>query len=322
MNRPTAFLDENLFRNIRQVPVEDSGFRSAYLCRAAGSSNAAGQITLIHLAEESTVSEQIKKGLTGLNWQVAVHSPDNIQPGSIALVVDELTAPVLKEITPDRWRSLQDLLTSGVRILWVTAGSQYVVNNPDSALIHGLGRTVRAEDPSVSLTTLDVESSSSSKTLWAIDEILHSLQGDPPKKSIESEYVERNGVIYVSRIRPDEAIDQAERDDTNGAEPQILSLHDAPSTVRYQCERPGTLDSLHYAEVAAEELPLGENRVEVEIFAAGLNFKVSLFSLYSICGYAVPNISGCRRVYGNCTRKSPPSRFGGCWCSPEARQRR
>ena len=274
MNKPTALLDESLFHNVRQVPCKDSIYRSAYLCRAAGPFNAAGQIALFHLAQESTISEQIKKRLTELKWQVAVHSPDTIRPGSIVLVVDELTAPVLKEISPDGWRSLQDLLTSGVKILWVTVGSQYTVTDPDTALIRGLGRTVRAEDPSISLTTLDVESSSSPKTLWAIDEILHSLQDAPPKKSIESEYVERNGIIYVSRVRPDEAIDQAERDDTNGAEPETLSLHDAPSAVRYQCERPGTLDSLHYAEVAAEELPLGENRVEVEIFAAGLNFKV------------------------------------------------
>ena len=145
--------------------------------------------------------------------------------------------------------------------------------NPDGAMIHGLARTVRAEDPSVNLTTLDVESASGSTTVWAIDEILKSLQGSPPKKRVESEYVERDGVIYVSRVRPDEAVNQAETDYTNGAEPEVMSLHDASSTIRYRSERPGTLDSLHYAEISAEELSLGENRVEVELSAAGVNFK-------------------------------------------------
>ena len=64
---------------------------------------------------------------------------------------------------------------------------------------------------------------------------------------------------------------QAEKDDTMGANLVPLSLHDSQTTIRLRCERIGTLESLHYAETAAHEVPLQDNWVEVELAAAGLN---------------------------------------------------
>ena len=43
--------------------------------------------------------------------------------------------------------------------------------------------------------------------------------------------------------------------------------------VRVRCERFGTIDLVCYTEIAAKELPVKDNCVEVELAAAGLNFK-------------------------------------------------
>jgi hypothetical protein len=91
---------------------------------------------------------------------------------------------------------------------------------------------------------------------------------------MEYEFVERRGVLYLSRIRPDERINHAEKDERTGADLQIKNFHGSETCIRLQCERLGTLDSLRYAEVSDKELPLRDHLVEVEIFAAGLNFKV------------------------------------------------
>ena len=233
---------------------------------------------MVSFSNEAKASSSIVQGLARINWQVVEHSFlfPNLQPGGIVLVMDELFSPLLKNIQETQWQSLQKLLNGGSKILWVTEGSQCVVTNPDNALIHGLARTVRAEDPSVNLTTLDVGFKSGANTLWAMNCILEYLLSPPHKKRIESEYVERDGVIYISRLLPDGLLNQAEKDDTNGAEPGIVSLHEAQGTVRLSCERVGTLESLQYAHVSATDLPLMENCVEVEIAAAGVNFKVSL----------------------------------------------
>ena len=239
------------------------------------------RIDVVSFSKEAKANSNIIQGLVGLNWQVFEHSfPfDTLPRGGIVLVMDELFAPLLKDIERTQWQFFQTLLSSGNKILWITEGSQFDVTNPDNALIHGLARTVRAEDPSANLTTLDVGSNCKTNTLWAINCILKTLLSPPLRKRIESEYVERDGVIYISRILPDGLINQAEKDDTNGAEPENVSLYEAQGTVRLRCERVGTLESLHWAHVSATDLPLIENCVEVELAAAGVNFKVSMNTL-------------------------------------------
>ena len=139
-------------------------------------------------------------------------------------------------------------------------------------MIHRLARTIRAEDPSVSLTTLDVQSTSGSGTLAAINSLLKSLGRPALKSHIENEFVERDGVLQVSRVQPDRLINNAEREDVHGADVLVRSLHQAENCVRLRCDRLGTIDSLCYTEVAASEHPVDDNSVEVELAIVGLNF--------------------------------------------------
>jgi len=159
----------------------------------------------------------------------------------------------------------------------VTTGSQFEVTKPENSLIHGLSRTIRAEDPLVSLVTLDTQSSSGAETIAAIDQTLKYLEKPTHNIPMENEFVERGGVLYISRIRPDEKTNRAEKDERNGAELQIMNLHESETCIRLRCERLGTLDSLRWAEISDRELPLPDHMVEVEIFAAGLNFKVRIW---------------------------------------------
>jgi hypothetical protein len=233
-------------------------------------------IDLIHLTNDLKISSAIKEALGSFGWHVSEHSFPfhEVQPKSTVLVVDELFSPVLSSIREDQWQAIKHFINIESKILWVTRGSQLEVANPDNALIHGLFRTIRAEDSSLSLTTLDVESSSSAETFTAIDCVLKTLKNPAPKTHRESEFVERHGVIHISRILPDVLINQAEKADIHGADLKIMSLHDCEPCVRFICERVGTLDSLCYAEMSSTEMPLDDDSVEVEIVAAGLNFKV------------------------------------------------
>lgn len=282
-NEKVDFIDifaPNGFDNTRHIYFEQSNLlRSAYLSAAKfeDSCNTSSPrcVDLIHLTDPST-KITIREELKQLGWQISEHfSPfDKVQANSTVLVLDDLYSPLLPSIREDQWESLKILISKGSRVLWVTEGSQLDVSNPNKAMIHGLARTIRAEDPSVSLTTLDVESTSGSETLAAIDSILKSLGRPPPKKYIENEFVEREGVLHISRVQPDHLINHAEKEDVHGADVITRSLHDAKNCVRLRCDRLGTIDSLCYTEVAATELPVDDNCVEVELAAAGLNFKV------------------------------------------------
>jgi hypothetical protein len=131
---------------------------------------------------------------------------------------------------------------------------------------------MRAEDPSLTLLTLDVESSTGDETATAISWVLKDLVNLVPDTLVETEFVERGGALYISRVRPSEKISPLEKKDDAGL--QTLDLHESKTSIKLQCEHVGTLDALRWAEVGSMELPIRDDMVEVEIAAAGLNFKV------------------------------------------------
>ena len=232
-------------------------------------------LSLVRLAHSNHFLSSITLGLRELGWQISEHSLalEHLQPKSTVLILDELSAPLLKDVTAEQWTAIKQLMKLGSKVLWVTSQSQLEVSSPNLAMVHGLFRTIRAEDISLSLTTLDVESVNSTSTIDTIGQILERLREPAPKTRIESEYVERSGTIHVSRIMPDEAVNRLKSEELDGAELQLRSLHDSPTAVRLQAERLGTLDSLQYCELSKFELPIGVDCIEVEIYAAGLNFK-------------------------------------------------
>lgn len=155
----------------------------------------------------------------------------------------------------------------------MTTGSQFEVSKPDNALIHGLARTMRAEDPLLTLVTLDVESSTGEQNPVTISRVLETL-GKEDEAPVETELVERGGVVYVSRVRQDENVSPVEKKDDEELESR--DLHESKTAIGLRCERIGTLDSLKWVEISGEEIPISDDMVEVEIVAAGLNFKVCI----------------------------------------------
>ncbi|BCS06388.1 hypothetical protein ALUC_10769S [Aspergillus luchuensis] len=163
-------------------------------------------------------------------------------------------------------------------ILWVTSGAQLDVRHPDRSLAYGLSRVVRAEDPCVNFTLLDVESTVSTGSLEAICRTILSLQQG--HQTQDHEYVERGGVVHVSRVYPDTQMNaDAEKEDaittTAALSPaqQTQNLHEHPSCVRLVCRQPGKLQSHCFAEASSSPVPLPDDFIEVEMHAAGLNFK-------------------------------------------------
>ncbi|KGO72702.1 Acyl transferase/acyl hydrolase/lysophospholipase [Penicillium italicum] len=255
---------------------ESSSFGSMYLSSVRVVPDRSGDVALFHFTKPSPAALKAVTALQSRGWSFQAFE-SSLEPDSITasrvLVLDELETSLFPNLTSDHWDSLKKLLSSNKRVLWVTKGSQLAIADPEKAMIHGLGRTVRAEDPTVSLTTLDVSGSSTDVIVDSIDAVLQQLIGEAPVHNVESEFAELDGIIHVGRIQPDALVNIAESENKNGRALVTQSLHDYPNMVRLQCERTGTTDSLIYTEVAPVELPLRDNCVEVELEAAGLNFK-------------------------------------------------
>ncbi len=275
------------FSNLLKIPSDT--YRSAYMFTAealdAVTPTFTRAISVVHLSSAVQTSLDMKAALELSGWQITEHSYpfQDLPPRSTVLILDELDASVLATVSHDQWQAIKYLVAQRCEILWLTEGSQLDVTKPDNALVHGFFRTIRAEDQSLKFVTLDVESGKGVATVSAISRLIVFLGKPMPKVQVESEFVERRGVIYVSRILPDGPLNKVHGNEVRGAEPVFESLHDLEPVAMLRAERLGTLDALQFSAISAVELPIQDNNVEVEIFAASLNFKVSLL-FYSRCG--------------------------------------
>lgn len=297
------------------LEITDGGATSACLCTPKPKDQEPGYSQNLYVARlaKSTpaMATSLKTILQASGWSITeqTYPFSNLAVGNTIMILDELSNPVLTQINSDQWEALKVLVNSGNRLLWVTKGAQFNVTNPNNALAHGLFRVIRMENANTRLTALDVQSSTSPATGWAINELLKSLSKGKPKIFVETEFAERDGILYTHRIVPDTLINKLKHDEIKGAEPVRKSLHGAEGTVALRAERLGTFQGLTWCETAASQIPVAANKVEVEIMAVGVNFKVSLtppaprsfpshHSMESVKFWA-----GRCRVNGHCTRK-------------------
>ncbi|KAK1140322.1 Type I Iterative Polyketide synthase (PKS) [Aspergillus melleus] len=236
-----------------------------------------GTVSLVRLSEDVHHLPGVREALTALGFRLTDVDPQSqqIQNGSTVLIIDEMYSPVLTRVTEAQWETIRHILSSDCRVLWVTAGAQLQVSNPHHALVHGMARVVRAEDPSAKLVTLDVESAMSAESHMAIARVLSAMQspGSSFTDIAENEYVERSGLIKVSRVQPDSSLLEFVKGQDGGDTVEEQNLHTHPSCVRLMCRQPGMLDSLRFVEVAPGDMPLPDDFAEVDMHAAGLNYK-------------------------------------------------
>ncbi|KAL8658105.1 MAG: hypothetical protein Q9226_001255, partial [Calogaya cf. arnoldii] len=162
----TKVLEAYGFDRTRHVPGEPSN--KVRLVTVSTAKHALAEaipnnkLDTVRFSTPNPAFKQLEEGLIRSGWELSENeaSFDSLNSKSIVLVTDDLSFAVLPTIGEDQWGSLKALTQVGARILWVTEGSQLDVTKPDRAMAHGLFRTVRAEDPSDSVTTLDVESAS------------------------------------------------------------------------------------------------------------------------------------------------------------------
>ncbi|KAF2110247.1 hypothetical protein BDV96DRAFT_650896 [Lophiotrema nucula] len=187
------------------------------------------------------------------------------------VLLDTPSSNFLKVINEEKLAMLQQLLKPDRKLLYVTSGSQIRVTSPDTALFLGLARSLRGEDQSLSLKTLDVTSVHDTHTEKVVQNVLGLF--DKEESTFEVEFCEREGTIHISRLVPDERLILAELEGQIGSDLKMTWLHENPNPVRMRCERIGAMDSLQYYEVSDTEQDLRDECVEIEIQAAGLNFK-------------------------------------------------
>lgn len=253
---------------------------TAYLCSLAQSVDHTNplkrdslNVNIVRMTNETPAfADDIHRALREEGWSIVLSTmADKVQePNTIVLVLDEISNPLLRDVSGQQWDETKALLSSGVPILWVTKGAQMSVTNPDHALINGLSRVVRREDPSTQLTLLDISSDTGVVAARAIAQIVIKMHHG----QAEEEYAERGGCLYIPRLMPDMAVNTFKRAETEGNGPVLQDLFQTQTRVQLLAERVGTLDLVWHETDEGGQVPkLEDDWVEVGIEAIGVNFK-------------------------------------------------
>ena len=201
---------------------------------------------------------------------------------SHCLFLDEVEHSVLANMSATDLDAIKNMCTAA-GVLWVTRGGRTLT--PDSGMALGLARGIRAEDLSLRLVTLDLDSEpklSLSRTAELITRVykavFYSETKDQPLAQ-ESEFVERSGIIYLPRAFQDLDTEQHIRKLTNDPVPQEQTYVDNSLGLSLKMGTVGLLDTFFFGGNDNLNCKLSPDEVEIQIEASALNYRDVLASL-------------------------------------------
>lgn len=259
------------FRGIEGIsldPPEPLHLSTVMLTRPRQKSTSSKQVTIVYDEENSFRSTPLAEILEARDFQVSccgidTASASSIEIGDVISLVDR-EQPYIHDITADSFGYLKELLEclgrSKSGMLWVTKPSQTHCNDPRYASVFGLARTVRVE-MGIDFAVCETDDMTSSSGLQTVADIFCQFHKRDHDASTDFEYSITENVVRVNRFFPF----SVPRD--------IPVSRDAFQEVSLRVDQPGRLGSFHW--VTQPPATPKAYEVEIEVYAVGLNFRVS-----------------------------------------------
>jgi hypothetical protein len=224
------------------------------------------RLTLLCVDQQAASVAKIEASLREKGYEVDYCTIDEIPPPQQdVLSLLDLDHPFLHDAGEAEFKAFVKFVhqVKETGLLWVTGACQVSCRDPKYALIHGVARVCRTE-MSMDFGVLELESFNNDalnvvpNVFREFDARLHETDVDP---TLEWAYA--YGRVLISRYH---FIDISEK---------MKSIEDPTAVRKLEMHRPGLASTLYWKQV--ENPPLGDNDVEFEVRAVGLNFKVSNF---------------------------------------------
>lgn len=167
--------------------------------------------------------------------------------------------------------AIKSVLSNAKSILWITISDGSVDSYPYVGVTNGLLRVLGAENPSVVYSSVTVSKEDLNRSMHQILE----LERDLLKKVdtlLDTEYQVIGGVSMISRLNPDNDLNERSFRRTQRSSTQLLPIGDQPPLAA-SFVMPGILSSVYFEEDKNFWKPLADDQIEVRTAAVGLNWK-------------------------------------------------
>lgn len=200
--------------------------------------------------------------------------------------IEELERPVLSDLSSETYLVLQELLTSAKSIFWISDCGGASPKKPEYAVINGLSRVLRNENPERPFITLalDLEGDITEKQLQNIHRCFQPVQQSRLESlSYEPEFVEINGFLNIPRVVQ---ANELSEDLFLRSLPQqsLMRTFRQSSPLKLAIKSPGLLDTFHFVEDDDYLRSLASDEIEIEVQTIGLNFRDCLIALGRVPG--------------------------------------
>jgi SAM-dependent methyltransferase len=234
---------------------------SVILARPAIENIPKASVTLLTLSESEN-SKLVFRCLEDRGYDVrccTIHDMPLPAGQDVIALLDE-QGPFFENMEDLRFDLFKELIENleGCGIFWVTRLSHIQCQDPRFSQIHGIARTIRSE-LLVDFATCEVDhlDLSSDKLLDVFQEFQRRQENETFKPEFEYAIVENT--VHVGRIHSCSVQEE-------------LMVTDSTDRITLRTSKPGRLGALHWSR--QEIATLKDDEVEIETYAAGLNFKV------------------------------------------------
>lgn len=199
---------------------------------------------------------------------------DSIRPGDIVISTLELQRPYLTSLDRGTMSRMKALTDNARTVLWITGQWD---TQPEFSLVGGLCRTLRVEQPNLRFVVVSTEFPDGDHIASARN-IVKATEETLKAKTPDTEFLERDGIVYINRFQPDAAANEAFQQ-RQGGKPIVTALGDI-KPVQLSIEAPGQFDTLSMVPRSLSQDDMPVEYVELEVKSVGLNAK----NIYAFAG--------------------------------------
>lgn len=233
--------------------------------------------------------------------------------GRICIVLAEVDHLLLHSIQHAEFLAVKGLILRAGNVLWVTRGGSLDSPVPEANLITGLARTIRSENSTISLATLDLDFKvpiSADENVRCISRIFSSLWNTKSTSVPDLEYAVKEGVLFIPRLVEQEKLNNMFANQAKKSMTLLLPFSQPGRPLKLEIGVPGMLNTLQFVDDPDATTELKGEEVEIEVKASGLNFVDIMIAMGQISDSILgAECSGVvTKVGSNVTRCKPGNR--------------
>ncbi|TDZ31026.1 Reducing polyketide synthase PKS2 [Colletotrichum spinosum] len=195
--------------------------------------------------------------------------------GKLCIVLTELEQPFLANPTKEQFADVRNMLAGVQGCLWVVRGAYDKATSPESNMIVGLSRSVRSETvlPFATLDLDDANQLDEDDASAVIYEIFKLAFNTNANSTSELEFMERSGKFFTPRIVHDEDMNEYVHRETNPSIVEMQPFGKDDRCLKMEFTTPGAIETVHFVDDVSVSQPLGDDEVEFEVKAVGMNLR-------------------------------------------------